>query len=140
MKLELHPIKPNHNKHLTYVIVVSRYHAQWIFVRHKERTTWEIPAGHIEAGEHPDQAARRELWEETGATGFNIKALFDYSVTRNDESKSGRVYYAEVFQLEKLPEMEIAEIMIADQLPASLTYPEIQTEIFLRVMNKRDVS
>jgi 8-oxo-dGTP diphosphatase len=29
---------------------------------------WDIPGGHIEAGEHPEQTVRREVMEETGAT------------------------------------------------------------------------
>ena len=33
------------------------------------RTGWEIPAGVVEQGEEPEQAARRELMEETGFGG-----------------------------------------------------------------------
>ncbi|HEX7022780.1 MAG TPA: NUDIX hydrolase, partial [Trueperaceae bacterium] len=32
-------------------------------------TTWEVPAGLIEPGEHPEEAARRELAEETQLSG-----------------------------------------------------------------------
>jgi len=28
---------------------------------------WDIPGGHIEPGEHPEEAVRREVFEETGA-------------------------------------------------------------------------
>lgn len=134
MKIEFFPINPDRNKHLTYVIVISQFLENWIFVRHKERITWELPAGHIEAGEHPDQAARRELWEETGAVSFTLKALFDYAVIRNNESKSGRVYYAKIETFDHLPDFEIAEIKFFHQLPEVLTYPEIQQEIFREAM------
>ena len=40
--------------------------------------TWEIPGGHIEPGESPEEAARRELFEETGAAEFTIRPIFDY--------------------------------------------------------------
>lgn len=130
MKIEFFPISPDRNQQLTYVIVLSRYQNQWILVRHTERSTWEIPAGHIEIGEHPDQTARRELWEETGACDFRLQALFDYTVNRNNERKSGRVYFAEIEKLEQLPAYEIAEINFFHQLPEALTYPEIQPAIF----------
>lgn len=35
------------------------------------RYTWEFPAGTVERGETPLQAARKELWEETGLVGRN---------------------------------------------------------------------
>lgn len=40
-----------------------------------ERYTLELPSGHVEAGEDPQQTARRELYEETGYEAHSLDFL-----------------------------------------------------------------
>ena len=42
-----------------------------VFVRHPERG-WEIPGGHLNSGESPEQALIREVLEETG---FDVEII-----------------------------------------------------------------
>jgi 8-oxo-dGTP pyrophosphatase MutT (NUDIX family) len=43
-----------------------------------DSTGWEIPAGRVEAGEDPIEAARREMLEETGWRPGPLSLLFSY--------------------------------------------------------------
>ena len=63
---------------LKYAVIAARFDGKWIFCRHKDRTTWEIPGGHIEPGEMPMEAAKRELYEETGALDADIHIVGGY--------------------------------------------------------------
>jgi len=120
------------DKDLTYVVMGASYRDQWIFVRHRERATWEMPAGHIEPGETPDQGAVRELYEEAGVTRSSLTHLCDYSVTVGAKTEFGRLYRATVEEMDTTLEYETAEVMLTHELPASLTYPEVQKVLFDR--------
>ena len=112
-----------------YAVIAARYRGQWIFCRHRERGTWEIPGGHREIGETLEQTARRELFEETGALEA---ALTPVSAYRVDDY--GMLFFAEVTKLGPLsPDFEIGEIAFGSALPPSLTYPGIQPALFRHV-------
>ncbi len=108
-----------------YVVIFARHMGRWLFVKHKERTTWEAAGGHIEAGETPLEAAKRELFEESGALDFDIEPMCDYHVSRDGGASSGVLYFANIHKLGELPESEMECACLFDQLPTELTYPEI---------------
>lgn len=121
-------------KGLTYSVIVSRYRGRWLFVRHHGRATWEIPGGHIENNETSDEAARRELNEETGATEFELECVSTYSVTTDGETGFGRLYFAEIFSLGPIRDvLEISEIKTDIFRPGENTYPDIQSGMFERI-------
>lgn len=112
----------------------------WLFVRHKERDTWELPGGHREPEESIDACARRELYEETGIADVQLKQICAYSVigrTRVNESGEesfGMLYLAEAAAAKELPESEIAEVKRMESLPEAWTYPEIQPRLLKAVL------
>ncbi|MEX0982830.1 MAG: NUDIX domain-containing protein [Bacteroidales bacterium] len=109
---------------LTYVVIGARENDKWIFVRHRERQSWELPAGHIEKYEGAGEAAIRELYEETGTTESEMFVLTDYRVSIQGKLLFGRLFFAQVKERGPLPESEIGEIMITGDSPAPATYPE----------------
>lgn len=66
---------------LKFAVIISQSNGKWVFCKHRERDTYEVPGGHREAGEDILETARRELQEETGAVEFEIKPICVYSVT-----------------------------------------------------------
>jgi len=119
---------------LTYVVMGARYQDKWIFVRHRDRQTWEIPAGHIELGESADRAAVRELYEEAGVVKSSLEVICDYEVTVGTKVEYGRLYGVTVYEMEPQKEFEIEELLLSSELPESLTYPDVQTILFQRVI------
>ena len=110
----------------TFAIIIAKYKGSWLLVRNRERLTWELPAGHVEEDETVDEAAVRELQEETGAMEFDLLALVSYRGWLNGKMVYGKLFSAEIKQLGPLPDSEIAEVKCFDKIPDNLTYPEIQ--------------
>jgi 8-oxo-dGTP pyrophosphatase MutT (NUDIX family) len=56
---------------------------------------WEIPAGRIDAGETPEEAARRETIEETGWAPGPLRPLVRYQPTNGLSDQVFHCFYAE---------------------------------------------
>lgn len=117
---------------LKFAVIISKSRGKWVFCKHKERDTYEIPGGHREEGEAIGETAKRELKEETGAVDFKIKPVCVYSVTGKNrvnetgEETYGMLYYAEIKRFEENLHSEMEKIVLLDTLPADWTYPLIQ--------------
>lgn len=133
LKVDFHIEKPD-SVPLSYVVIVARHNGKWVLVRHRKRDTYEIPGGHIETGEDYLAAAKRELYEETGAVDFTLDFITIYSVTTGKKADGGYLFYADIKDLSELPDSEIAEVLLFDVLPENLTYPLIQPHLHKRVL------
>lgn len=118
---------------LKFAVVVSKYQGKWVYCKHKERATFEVPGGHREKGELILEAAKRELYEETGAVEFDIRPICVYSVVREESETFGMLFFAEIVEFGKLPDMEIERIEFFDVIPLELTYPLIQPKLMEKV-------
>ena len=117
---------------LKFAVIVARYQGQWVFCKHRKRNTYECPGGHREPGEPVDQAAARELYEETGAKDYRLAPVCSYSVYQPEsgEESYGMLYFAEIQTLGPLPaEFEMERIELFTEPPANWTYPEIQPQL-----------
>lgn len=89
---------------LKFAVIISKANGKWVFCKHKERDTYEVPGGHREDGESIDTTAKRELQEET----------------------YGMLYFADITKFETELHSEMEKVVLLDELPTEWTYPLIQ--------------
>ncbi|OGO79290.1 MAG: hypothetical protein A2Y23_06660 [Clostridiales bacterium GWB2_37_7] len=110
---------------LEFAVIYTEFQDKYVFVRHKDRRTWEVPGGHRELNEDINFTAERELVEETGAKRFNVIPICDYSANLEVDTRYGRLFYAVISEFGELPQYEIEEVKMFDEYPVELTYPEV---------------
>src|SRR5690625_4959442 len=98
LSFDFHPFsqKPKH------VLVICRYQDKWLLTRHKTRGL-EFPGGKVEQGETAEQAAIREVKEETGATVEEIHYLGQYHVDGKGDQVNKNIYFAKIGKLIEQP-------------------------------------
>ena len=116
----------------TRVVCVSKYKGKYVFCYNKKRNGWEIPGGHIEEGETWQEAAKREMYEETGATKIKLIPISVYKI-----SSFALLCYCEIEEMSELPdEYEMEKVLLSDTLPDNMTYPDT-FKIYFDTVNKK---
>jgi 8-oxo-dGTP diphosphatase len=130
------------DERLQYAVIMAQEDGKWLVCRHRDRDTWEIPGGHREPCESIEQAARRELYEETGVTDAELTPVEVYSVTHEDgETSYGMLFLARVKARGELPaNSEMQKVKAVHLLPQELTYPDIQPELFARAQYRLNIN
>lgn len=129
------------DKLLKFAVIVAKTNGKWVFCKHKNRNTLEVPGGHREPNENIIDTAKRELAEETGAIDFELEPVCVYSVIEKDNwdgvETFGLLCYADINSFGEI-NSEIEKIIITDELPTNWTYPTIQP-MLLAELEKRNV-
>lgn len=86
--------QPNH------VLVICQLEDQWLLTKHKKRGL-EFPGGKVEQGESIEEAARREVMEETGAVVKELQFIGEYEVSHPNSAFVKRIYYGAIDKVEE---------------------------------------
>ncbi|RPF50274.1 RNA deprotection pyrophosphohydrolase [Aquisalibacillus elongatus] len=88
------------SKHPKHVWVITRYENQWLLTKHADRGM-EFPGGKVEKGEIAEEAAIREVKEETGGLVSELYFVGQYHVDGKGSEIIKNIYFAKVDVLEK---------------------------------------
>src|SRR5438309_2234979 len=83
-----------------HVLVICQYGDGWLLTNHKVRGL-EFPGGKMEVGETLEDAARREVYEETGALLENLDKIGEYKVTDPKRSFVKAIFWGMVKMIDQ---------------------------------------
>ncbi len=123
---------------LTGAFAIIKCSGKYLFGYNRFRHQWELPAGKIEPGETAQEAAKRELYEETHQAVEDLEfcGLFEIYDHGKKENRFRAVYFAEVEALTEFvatPEDEMEEICLWD-LQGDLVVDEVDLQMLKRIM------
>lgn len=107
-----------------HVWVICKYKDNWLLTIHKKRG-FEFPGGKVEPGESPEEAARREVMEETGASISSLHYLGQYKVKAKLDLIIKNIYFAEIEQLhDRETFFETEGPILFEELPSNIRLNE----------------
>lgn len=103
-----------------HVWIVCRYENKWLLTKHQERGI-EFPGGKVEHGERIQDAAIREVFEETGAIIQSLYELGHYEVACGEVKLCKKVFFATVTEIqEKEHYYETDGPVLLERIPATI--------------------
>ncbi|ALS79168.1 RNA deprotection pyrophosphohydrolase [Planococcus kocurii] len=97
-----------------HVLVICSDNGKWVLTKHNERGL-EFPGGKVEVGESLQEAAKREVYEETGAHIKNLDWFAEY-VVYSEKPFCKTVFVAEVEGIDRISLLETEGIVLLKEL------------------------
>jgi 8-oxo-dGTP pyrophosphatase MutT (NUDIX family) len=102
---------------------------RYLVVTSSTGSHWVLPKGHLDPGELPEQAALRELREETGVIGEIVRPLSVQNYNRNDEPLAVQYFLVRAVGMDQAEEMRILRWEDGHDAFELLTFQEARTAL-----------
>lgn len=111
--------------------VIKNQDNEVLFIRHSEEGRfWELPSGHIEEGEQPEDAVNREVLEETGHKLNDVDPIVAIVWPFDDTVRVQIVFNATLGDKVSERDGEAEEIEWHKEVPDKVTFGEFGHEIY----------
>lgn len=92
------------------VDVVALQEGRVYLIERKDGRGWALPGGFIDAGEEPEQAAKREFQEETLGKLEDIKSITPLGIVKANDPREVNVFtYPFIFEMKSTAELKYAD-------------------------------
>lgn len=103
-----------------HVWIICKYRNFWLLTNHRDRGL-EFPGGKVEKNETPLEAAKREVFEETGGIIEDIQYLGQYKVLGKDKTIIKNIYVAKIKEIKpKKSYYETKGPVLLEELPKDI--------------------
>ena len=126
-----------HFPHNSACVVIFNERDEILMIRSRRyitsRIEWEVPAGRVEEGETPEQAARRECWEETGCTLKDLTYLCCHNPSNGMsdlkvhvfgarvDTESNEIDQNEVSRKQWMPKDQVLELLRSNETQSGIS-------------------
>ena len=118
-----------------HVLVICKFNGSWVMTKHSVRGL-EFPGGKVEPGESLTQAAKREVYEETGAVIGEPEWFAEYMVF-SEEPFCKTVFIAEAERLEMTDWMETEGLVLLEKLHLDSSFSFLMKDAGMKEIVKK---
>lgn len=118
-----------------HVLVISKFKGQWLLTEHGERGL-EFPGGKAESGESLEDAAVREVYEETGGIAVELEWFAEYLVEA-EKPFCKTVFIAGISSMNDVELMETNGAVLVDRLDPDSSYSFLMKDDGMKEMMER---
>ncbi len=110
---------------LMCAVVIAKYNGRWLYCKHRDAVTFELPYGYRGEDEMIEDTARHALSRKTGAKKYTLKPVCTYSQDNGDITVFGKLYYAEIKEMDPTLQAKGERVYYLDSHPDNQSCPEL---------------